>query len=83
MLGRVEEAPMSNATTQPIGGLGLLLDRVAASLLTEFDEAIGPWELRNLHLGILSTIERYGPMPQIRIGEFLGIERQTNPYLTQ
>jgi DNA-binding MarR family transcriptional regulator len=68
---------MAKPTQQPIGGLGLLLDRVAASLLKEFDEAIAPWEIRNLHLGILSTIERYGPLPQIRIGEFLGIERQT------
>ena len=77
MLRQVKGEQMSNAATQPIGGLGLLLDRVASSLLKEFDEAIEPWELRNLHLGILSTIERYGPMPQIRIGEFLGIERQT------
>jgi DNA-binding MarR family transcriptional regulator len=25
----------------------------------------------------LSTIERFGPLPQIRIGEYLGIERQS------
>ncbi len=54
-----------------------MLDRVAESLLKEFEEALAPWQLRNLHLGILSTIERYGPLPQIRIGEYLGIERQT------
>jgi DNA-binding MarR family transcriptional regulator len=63
--------------TAPIGGLGLLLDRVAASLLKEFEDALAPWELRNLHLGVLSTIEQFGPLAQIRIGEYLGIERQT------
>lgn len=68
---------MSPSKPAPIGGLGLLLDRVAESLLKEFEEALAPWQLRNLHLGILSTIDRYGPLPQIRIGEYLGIERQT------
>jgi DNA-binding MarR family transcriptional regulator len=60
-----------------VGGLGLLLDRVTASLVKEFEEAIAPWGLRNLHLGILSTVDRFGPMSQARIGEYLGIERQT------
>jgi DNA-binding MarR family transcriptional regulator len=46
-------------------------------MVKDFDEAVAPWELRNVHLGILSTIDRYGPLPQIRIGEYLGIERQT------
>lgn len=68
---------MTSPTPAPIGGLGLLLDRVAASLVKDFDDAIAPWEIRNVHLGILSTIDRYGPLPQIRIGEYLGIERQT------
>jgi MarR family transcriptional regulator, lower aerobic nicotinate degradation pathway regulator len=60
-----------------VGGLGLLLDRVAASAGKEFEEAIASFGIRNLHLGILSTIERFGPLPQIRIGEYLGIERQS------
>ena len=60
-----------------VGGIGLLLDRVTASLVKEFEDATAEWKLRNLHLGILSTIERFGPLPQVRIGEYLGIERQT------
>jgi DNA-binding MarR family transcriptional regulator len=68
---------MTKQKQGPVGGLGMLLDRVAASLLKEFDDAISPWGLRNLHLGILSTVELFGPLPQIRIGEYLGIERQS------
>jgi DNA-binding MarR family transcriptional regulator len=60
-----------------VGGVGLLLERVAASIAKEFEESTAPWKLRALHLGILSTIERFGPLPQIRIGEYLGIERQS------
>jgi DNA-binding MarR family transcriptional regulator len=61
----------------PVGGLGLLLDRVTSSLVKDFEAALAPWDLRNLHLAILSTVSQFGPLPQIRIGEYLGIERQT------
>ncbi len=68
---------MANDKHGPVGGVGMLLDRVAASMAKEFDDAISPWGLRNLHLGILSTVDRFGPLPQVRIGEYLGIERQS------
>lgn len=60
-----------------MGGLGLLLDRVSSSLVKEFEETISEFGLRNIHLGVLSTVARFGPLPQARIAEYLGIERQT------
>jgi DNA-binding MarR family transcriptional regulator len=73
----LKDEQMTKQKQGPVGGLGMLLDRVAASLLKDFDDTISPWGLRNLHLGILSTVELFGPLPQIRIGEYLGIERQS------
>ncbi len=68
---------MSDTLRPPLDSLSLLLDRVAASLNKEIGAAIEPWEIRELHLAVLSTITELGPLPQARIAAYLGIEPQS------
>jgi DNA-binding MarR family transcriptional regulator len=68
--------PDRDRPVDPIGGLGFLLDRVAHSLGRDFADVLAPFGLGNTQLGVLSTLDRYGPMNQSRIAAYLGIERQ-------
>ncbi len=65
-----------------VGGLGLLLDRVSERLTRDFNAALADFGIRHLHLAVLSTVRRFGPMPQAHIAAYLGIERQTMANLT-
>jgi len=67
----------SDPATPPDHSLGFLLPRVAHSLDRAFEEMLAAYGLRGTHLGVLSTLRAYGPLPQRRIAEYLGLERQT------
>lgn len=67
----------SDPATPPDHSLGFLLPRVAHSLDRAFEEMLAAHGLRGAHLGVLSTLRAYGPLPQRRIAEYLGLERQT------
>ncbi len=68
---------MDASADPPLESLYFLLDRVTASLSKEVESAIEPWEIRGLHLGVLSVITLHGPLPQARIAAFLGVEPQS------
>lgn len=70
-------AGSSDPATPPDHSLGFLLPRVAHSLDRAFEEMLTAYDLRGAHLGVLSTLRAYGPLPQRRIAEYLGLERQT------
>lgn len=69
-------APLPDRPLDPIGGLGFLLDRVAHSLARGFLDVLAPFGVGNMQLGVLSTLQRHGPMNQSAIAAYLGVERQ-------
>jgi MarR family transcriptional regulator, lower aerobic nicotinate degradation pathway regulator len=59
-----------------VGGLGFLLDRLSHSLGRAFEPVLAPFDLRSTHLGVLTSVARFGPLSQSQLAAYLGIERQ-------
>jgi DNA-binding MarR family transcriptional regulator len=59
-----------------VGGLGFLLDRLSHSLGRAFEPVLAPFDLRGTHLGVLTSVARFGPLSQSQLAAYLGIERQ-------
>ncbi len=73
--GAAERA--QDVTHAPVLGLGFVLGRVAHVLALRFDRELEPFGVRASHLCLLKAVRAFGPLPQQRLAEFLGVDRAT------
>ena len=65
------------AAEAPQLGVGFVLGRVGHAMALRFDRDLAPFGLRASHLGLMSAVRAFGPLPQQRLADFLGADRAT------